>query len=372
MAGIRKRLWKNKSGVHSCYEITFSVDGKKYRKSGYKTKLDAQLDLKNVVKNTDTDITFGLLANEYLNRHCELNCKQSTKNLYDCYLNCNLDSLKKKYAKEICKRDIENLVLNLKSKGLVNKSINGIITFVQAILNYGVENKFLNENPILKFKRLPQIKPPIHFLTEKQITTFLDVCKEFAPKYYAFFSTAIYTGMRRGELLALEWSDIDFKKHRIKINKQIYKGVKQATKTNKERVIDIPDNLVNILIEHKKSNNILSKLVFHSNGKPLHPYTMESVYFHPLIKKCNEVLDEENQIEKIRFHDLRHTYATYLLSNGVPVKYIQEQLGHSTARMTLDTYASFMPSVKFGALDLLKNIQNKTKSEHKVSTKNEN
>ncbi len=83
---------------------------------------------------------------------------------------------------------------------------------------------------------------------------------------------------------------------------------------------------------------------------------MESVYFHPLIEKCNKVLDEENHIKKIRFHDLRHTYATYLLSKGIPVKYVQDQLGHSTAKMTLDTYASVMPTVKFGAIDLLNSI----------------
>lgn len=370
MAGIRRRTWKNKSGVHYCYEITFSVDGKKYRKSGYPSKLAAQLDLKNVVNEPDSDISFDLLAKDYLNRHCELNCKPSTKILYDSYLK-SLSGLKEKSARDIKKRDIESLVLDFKTKGLVNKSINGIVTFIQAILNYGVENGFLSVNPIAKFKKLPQVKPPVHFLTEIQIENFLKVCQEFAPKYYAFFSTAVYTGMRRGELLALEWSDIDFKKQRITVNKQIYKGVKQATKTNKERVIDIPDNLVKILIEHKKQA-VLSKLVFHNNGKPIHPYTMESVYFHPLIKKCNEILDEENQIDKLRFHDLRHTYATYLLSNGVPIKYVQEQLGHSTARMTLDTYAKFMPSVKFGALDLLNNIQIKSKSEHKVSTENEN
>ena len=97
---------------------------------------------------------------------------------------------------------------------------------------------------------------------------------------------------------------------------------------------------------------------------------MEKAYFHPLIKECNKYLDEENQIEKLRFHDLRHSYATYLLSNGVPVKYVQEQLGHSTARMTLDTYASVMPSVKFEALNLLENIHKKSKIEHKLSTKN--
>lgn len=370
MASIRKRTWKNKSGTHICYEINYVIDGKQYRKSGYKSLIEAQLDLPNVIFDSSTDIKFGKLAQEYIARHCELNCKQSTISLYENYLKVNLKDFKQKIAKEIKKRDLENLVLNLKSKSLTNKTINDIVTFVQAVLNYGVEIEYLKENPVAKFKKLPQVKPTVHFLNEIQIKVFLKRAKEYSTMYYSFFATALFTGMRRGELLGLEWSDIDFKRGKISVNKQIYKGVKQSTKTNKERIIDISENLLEILKEYKRKNTTFSKLVFHNkSGGPLHPYNMEQWYFHPLIRRCNEILDEENQIKRLRFHDLRHTYATYLLSNGVPVKYVQEQLGHATARMTLDTYASVMPSVKFEALDLLKKLQKNEVIEHKLSTK---
>lgn len=373
MAKIRKRTWKNKSGTHSCYEITYTISDKQYRKSGYKTKIEAQLDLPNIILDDTIDIKFQNLAADYLNRHCELNCKQSTKMLYESYLKVNLKDMQNIIAKKITKRDVETLVLKLRNAQLSNKTINGIVTFVQAVLNYGVENGFIKENPVLKFRKLPQVKPKIHFLNEVQIPIFIELAKLHTPTYYTFFYTALFTGMRRGELLGLEWSDIDFKKAKITINKQIYKGVKQATKTNKERVIDIPENLLKVLKQHRNTNTVLSKLVFHNKeGKPIHPYNMEHAYFHPLIKKCNEILDEENKIEKLRFHDLRHTYATYLLSKGIPVKYVQEQLGHSTARMTLDTYASVMPSVKFGALDLLTQLEQNNKNEHKLSTEIEN
>lgn len=371
MASIRKRIWKNKSGTHISYEINYVIDGKQYRKSGYKSELEAQLDLHNVVLDSSTDVRFSLLADDYINRHCELNCKPSTKALYENYLKVNLSDIKRKIAKDIKKRDIETLILTLKRNGLTNKTINGITTFVQAVLNYGVENGYLKENPVIRLKKLPQTKPPIHFLDEEQIEVFLEQAKNYTPRYYAFFATALFTGMRRGELLGLEWSDIDFKNAKIKVNKQIYKGVKQSTKTNKERIIDIPENLLEILKEHKRENTVFSKLVFHNKeGQPIHPYNMEHAYFHPLIKRCNEILEEGHRIEKLRFHDLRHTYATYLLSKGIPVKYVQEQLGHSTARMTLDTYASVMPSVKFGALELLNKLQKNNEIEHKLSTEN--
>lgn len=369
MAKIRKRIWRNKSGKHTCYEITYVIEGKQYRKSGYESELDAQIDLPNVIKEINSSTKFGKLIEDYQKRHCELICKQSTQDLYSNYVKVHLGGLKQKVAKDIKKRDIENLMLEMKTKGISNKTINSVTTFVQAVFNYGVETGYLKESPIGKVKKLPQVRPPIHFLNELQIKTFLEVAKTFTPLYYAFFATAVYTGMRRGELIGLEWSDIDFKRAKISVNKQYYKGIKQTTKTNKERSVDIPEVLLEILKEHKNNNTVLSKFVFHNlSGGPINAYYMEEKQFHPLLRECNKYLDAENQIEKIRFHDLRHTYATYLLSNSVPVKYVQEQLGHSTAKMTLDVYASFMPSVKFEALNLLQKLQKNDEIEHKLST----
>lgn len=368
MAGIRKRVWKNKSGKHTSYEITWVTNGKQHRKSGYESLIEAQIALKDVVTDCSTDITLRVLSQEYLNRHCALNCKSSTISLYESYLR-TIEPLLKNKAKDITKRDIENLVLELKTRDMSNRSINGIVTFIQAMLNYGVDNNFLSQNPIAKFKKLPQIKPTLNFLNELQQKVFLEQAKTCPQVYYVFFYTALKTGMRRGELLALEWADINFKTSKIRVNKQIYRGITQTTKTGKERYVDMPESLKEVLKEHKKQG-VLSKYVFHTNGKPLHPWNMEETYFKPLLQRCNNFLDEENQIIKLRFHDIRHSYAGYLLSKGVPVKYVQEQLGHATARMTLDTYAKVMPSVKFGALELLDNLENDKQIEHKLSTEN--
>lgn len=368
MAKIRRRTWKNKSGVHSCWEITYIIDGKQYRKSGYESELDAQIDLPNVIVDKNTNTRFEVLSKSYIDRHCELSCKRSTKLLYENYIKVHLTDFKRKIAKEIRKRDFENLVLELKNKELSHKTINDIISLVISILNYGVDSGYLTTNPVPKFKKLAQTKQTINFLNDMQQEVFLNEAKNCPETYYAFFYTALKTGMRRGELLALEWPDIDFKTGRIRVNKQIYRGVTQTTKTGKGRYVDMPSSLIEILKEHKQQG--ISKYVFNTRGKPLHPYNMEETYFKPLLKRCNEHLPLDNQITKLRFHDLRHSYATYLLSKGVPVKYVQEQLGHSTCRMTLDTYASVMPSVKYGALELLDNIEKNTQIEHKLSTKN--
>lgn len=369
MAKIRKRVWKNKSGKHTAYEITYVIDGKQYKKGGYASLIDAQIDLPNVVQEKNTNIKFEKLFDDYIDRHCKIKCKESTIELYKSFKNVHLSKLLNRIAKEITKRDIDTLVINLIDKNINNKTINNIITLIQAVYKHGIENELVSKNPVSSTCKLKQIKPQIHFLNELQMQVFLKTAKEYRPNQYPFFVTAIYTGMRRGELFALEWSDIDFKNAKITVNKQIYRGRTTHTKTDKERKIDIANNLLEVLKEHKKNSTILSKYVFcNLKGQPYIPTCLERDYFRPIINECNKVLDEENQIKKIKFHDLRHTYATFLLSNGIPVKYVQEQLGHSTARMTLDTYASFMPSVKFGAMDLLNKLQknepNRTQIEH--------
>lgn len=370
MVSIRKRTWTNASGKHTAFEINYVKDGKQYRKSGFKSALEAQLALKDFYFDESTDIKFYNLAKLYIDRHCALNCKSSTIVLYNNYLKINLTTLHDIVAKELKKKDLENLVFTLKMEGKSNSTINVILGVVQAILNYGVDSGYLNNNPVSRFKKLPKEKTEIKFLNVEQMTIFLQLVKELPINYGLLCITALFTGMRKGELLGLEWSDIDFKKNTININKQIYRGKTQTTKTNKVRIIDMSENLKNMLMEHKRNTNIFTKYVFHlANGNFINVNVLRSSYFRPLIRKCNEYLPLDNQIVKgFTFHDLRHTHATYLLSEGVPIKYVQKRLGHSTAKMTLDIYANVMPSVKFEALKTLEKIQINTQIEHKLNT----
>lgn len=366
MANIRKRTWTNKSGKHTCYEITYNVGGKQYKKGGYKTLLEAQLDFHNVVFEVSSDIKFSSLVNLFLTRHCPLNCKQSTTDLYERMINSRFQQFMNREARSITSKEVENLIFSLKLTGLSHITINKTIQLLRVIFNYAIDSEILSKSPVLKKFRLPEEKKAISVLDEEQIQTFLEVARKRNIKTYAIMATFLYTGIRRGELLALEWSDIDFKNQRIKINKQIYQGQKVTTKNNKHRSVDIPNNLIKILQEYKKQQTIMSKVVFCDlEGGYMNPGVLERHYFYATLK----VLNKENPQEiKIRLHDLRHTYATYLLSKGVPIKYVQEQLGHSSAKMTLDVYASYMPSVKFEALNILNNLHktenDRTQTEH--------
>ncbi len=377
MAGIRKKKWKTKTGEHVCYEITYYVNGKLYRKSGFKTKLQAQQALPEITDIVTSNATFEQIANKYINRHCEIECKQSTIDLYKQYLKVNLKNFKLDKATDIKKKDIESLLLEFKKNGLSNKTINNIMIFISAVYNYGIDIEILSKNPCNGLKTLRVENKGIHVLSEEEIELFLQKAKEITPDYYALFATAIYTGMRRGELLALTWQDINFKDNTINIDKQLYKGQATSTKTTSStRKIDMSQNLANILREYRNELTVIHKLVFcMANGRPLHAYNMSERYYKKVLKSVSAELPYENDIEKLRFHDLRHTHASYLLSNNVPVKYVQNRLGHSSSKVTIDTYWQYLPSDKGKAMDVLSRLDirkkvQKIKNEQNMSIKN--
>lgn len=181
---------------------------------------------------------------------------------------------------------------------------------------------------------------------------------------------ALYTGMRRGELLGLQWADINFDNNTIKVNKQIhriknYESIEDKktildfeynTKTaNSTRTISMMPCLVEILKEHKvsqekyaklfKSNYNKYNLVFcRENGMPLDPDTLSSKYHK---------LSEKAKIKQCTFHALRHTFATRALESGMPAKIVSKILGHSSVELTLDTYTHVLPDIQANELNKL-------------------
>lgn len=309
-------------------------------------------------------MSFKQLAENYLEYHCSIHCKDSTQDLYKGYLKVNIDKIKDKKIKDITQRDITELILKWRSEEKTNKSINNMLVFLQAVFNYAVNENppLLSENPCQKIKKLPKEAKEMHFLNEIEVHLFLEKARELTPDYYPLFYTAVMTGMRRGELLALEWQDIDFINKKISINKQLYRKRIQSTKTTKStRVLSIPDSLVYVLKEYKASKKVLNKIVFSNpQGDYIHPYNMTERYFKPVLKEVSKDLAEQginNNLLKIRFHDLRHTYASLLLCKNIPIKYVQQQLGHSSSRVTLDTYGHILPSTDERAVNILDEIK---------------
>jgi integrase len=203
-------------------------------------------------------------------------------------------------------------------------------------------------------------KPPISrknttmkIWTVEQQKAFLDYAKNDNEFYYSLFLLALTTGMRKGELLGLQWGDVDLKNNTIQVKrtlviaeKTIY--LKDVPKTESSiRSISIAENTIKNLREFKlkQAPNELN-LVFPSpkTNLLLYPNSLDK-HFHKTIKAAG--------VPSITFHGLRHTFATTLLELGVNAKIVQEMLGHSTIKTTMDTYSHVLPNMQQGAAEHL-------------------
>ena len=170
-------------------------------------------------------------------------------------------------------------------------------------------------------------------LSQEEIQRFLIQAR--AEGMYELFMLELTTGMRRGELLALRWDDLDFTTGKLRIDKQVCpvggKLVISEPKTKAaNRTIILPAAMVDLLDEYKKG--VFSDLMFPSRTKPDQP--IDPGY----VRKRLQVILKRAGCKKVRFHDLRHTFATLSLENGMDVKTLSAIIGHVSSETTLNTY----------------------------------
>lgn len=191
----------------------------------------------------------------------------------------------------------------------------------------------------------------IHPLTHEEAQRFLKAAEN--DRHYALYVVALTTGARQGELLGLEWNDVDFQKRTMQIRRTLNecngKFLSGPPKTKRgTRTIRLPVVAVDALLEHRKKRLVEGHagvdLVFcDRGGGPLRRQNLQRRSFKPLLVAA--------QCPEVRFHDLRHTYATLALANGVPIRVVSDTMGHSRSSVTIDTYAHVLPAQERVAAD---------------------
>jgi len=190
---------------------------------------------------------------------------------------------------------------------------------------------------------------------EYEVTRFLEAAK--ASPYYALFHTALFTGMRRSELLGLQWRDTAFGQlsvnrslHQLKDGTYVFTQPKSA---KSRRTIALSPSSVLTLTEYKEKQEGIrvilgtplkdDDLVFSTvEGKPLRPNTISRAWV---------MLAARAGVKVIRLHDARHTHASLMLKQGVHPKIVQERLGHASIQITLDTYSHVAPGLQQAAAE---------------------
>ena len=241
------------------------------------------------------------------------------------------------------------------------RTILHVHNLLRGILNWGVRNELITRNiaSLLASDELPKsVRPEPRALNEKEVRLFLSAAKtppkaaktqgtlSSQPWFYPAAAFATYTGCRRGETLALRWSDVNFDQNVVTICRSLNQNLTfKGTKNSKSRTLSIPPQMVQILYDHKSQQGQEretlgsvyrdSDLVFAMpDGRPVIPRN-----FGTAIKR----LVKRTDIPKITLHDLRDTHASLLAKTGTPIDVLSKRLGHSNINVTMDRYLHVYP-----------------------------
>jgi integrase len=249
-------------------------------------------------------------------------------------------------------QDIQKVYNALLSDGKASSTVKHVHVVLHAALEQAVTWDLIPKNPTRGTKP-PQ--PQTHELvipTRAQSQDFMDVCEK--DRFFALWAFIAFTGVRRGEALALQWGDIDWPAKTVTIQRTMsgsasHRSVNPPKTKTGRRAIDLSAYFVEVLTQQRAHQALERQVrgdkwqeggwVFTTvNGtwlSPAHVYTR----FKGLAKQAGLP-------EAMRIHDLRHTMATYWLANGVPIKVVSERLGHANIGITLQIYAHVMPGMQ--------------------------
>ena len=245
---------------------------------------------------------------------------------------------------------VDRIEAKKKPKGLAPKTVRNIHQMIGSAYNLAIEQHLVTKNPT-QGCALPKVEhKEMKTLTADQLSAFFQEARDSG--VYELYYLDLATGLRRGELLGLKWRDVDLDRGVLKIQRAISrqngKVVEAPLKTkNAYRTLPLSADAIDVLMQQRRKTGN-SEWVFPSpTGGPMSP---DSV-----LHMLQRVLKRAG-LPRIRFHDLRHTFATLALQNGVDVKTVSSMLGHYSAGFTLDTYAHVTTDAQLKAAQTMGNI----------------
>lgn len=246
-----------------------------------------------------------------------------------------------------------------------------IYSVFRAMLNYAVKMEYITTNPLTKlgnFKDVNSVKPDMDYYTADEFIKYITAARSIAIdaeaktnnihewNYYVFLNIAFYTGMRKGEIHALRWTDIA--DNTINITRSITQKVRGADREtppkNKSstRTIQIPTPLSEVLNEHynrcKSINGFTDSQHICGGEQCLRDTTLD---------KRNQAYAAAAEVKKIRLHDFRHSHASLLANNGINIQEVARRLGHSSVEMTWNVYSHLYPKEEERAIEVLNQIK---------------
>ena len=335
-----------------------------------KTQAEVKEKLRTAIENskrldyTQTGkYTVGQWMDEWFEAYAKVKVRPSSHQTYKGYIENHIKpnigdipiekltslQLQKFYRLLLTEGRIPRIESEKQPRGLSAKTVRNINQVISSAMDMAVRHKLILTNPT-EGCELPKVEHrEMKTLPAEQLGAFLREAKESG--VYELYYLDLATGLRRGELLGLKWEDIDLQNGIIHVRRQVarvdgeVKELPLKTK-NSYRNISISRDAVAMLTEmeaHRSSDYVFPS----STGGPISPDSVNNM-LHRVLKRAG--------LPSIRFHDLRHTFATLALQNGVDIKTVSGMLGHFSAGFTLDTYAHVTTSAQKEAARTMGNI----------------
>lgn len=281
------------------------------------------------------------------------NLRESTWSAYEGHTKKHFVDLDNVPINRITVSHAEKFIGKRQDEGMSLSLIQKLLVSFGQIMAYAVRHRYIDHNPVREAERPKgqgeEKKDRISILNIGQINALLNAEKD--QKYRTILMLAIMSGARQGELIGLKWSDIDLENSQIHIHRTFNNGrwYDVKTKASKRRV-DLGPQMMTALKRWSLAcpKNELDLVFPNRVGKPINHNNLVNRHFLPALKAAN--------IERIRFHDLRHTKASLMIDQKENLKYIQTQLGHASPTITLNVYTHLLKPVNQDAACRFENM----------------
>ena len=296
----------------------------------------------------DSNMTLGEWLDRWINEYMIFTIRESTLDSYKAMIKNQIKPyLGDRPLSALTTQELQKFYNTVKKKGRVNPDklhgteladsmVRGIHMMLHEALDMAVRLRLIVKNPTVGTTIPKNNYPPKQILNDEQLERFMQRIRQ-DERWYDFFYTELTTGLRRGEICGLKWEDFDAENGKLKVRRSVAKrkgGGLNIGETKTEtgtRTIVLPPSLLKTLVAYKET--VDSEWMFPSptdNGRPRNPSS---------VRKRLQLILERAGCKKVRFHDLRHTFATMALEHGMDVKTLSATIGHVSSATTLDIYS---------------------------------